>query len=169
MTASVLPPSPAGFAKATWEDVVPFDDLLERPLDAACSGLAARVVAAGELVTEAAALAMIATRSTPSDSGEGEDHLRFSTEILPEDGGAERGAGAAVRGAGTQRARPGHDADAVPHLHRDLPRGERAHLLRAGELSARYQRITGSMTVEWEASSAPSRSSSRSSRALTGR
>ena len=35
MTASVLPPSPAAFARATWDDVVPyFDDLLERPLDA---------------------------------------------------------------------------------------------------------------------------------------
>ena len=35
MTTSMLPSSPAAFAKATWDDVVPyFDDLVERPLDA---------------------------------------------------------------------------------------------------------------------------------------
>ena len=56
MTASVLPASPTAFAKATWDDVVPyFDDLVERPLDA--STVDAWLLAWSpleELVTEAA-------------------------------------------------------------------------------------------------------------------
>ena len=59
MTASVLPPSPTAFAKATWDDVAPyFDDLLERPLDAGTvQGWLLAWSRLEELVTEAAAQA----------------------------------------------------------------------------------------------------------------
>ena len=61
MTASVLPSSPAAFAKATWDEVIPyFDDLLERPLDASTvDEWLSAWSRLEELVTEAAAQAMI--------------------------------------------------------------------------------------------------------------
>src|SRR5206468_4486715 len=85
VTASVFPSSPAAFAKATWDDVVPyFDDLVERPLTA--STVEEWLLAWSrleELVTEAAAQAMIAYTIDTSDAEKERDHLRFSTDILP--------------------------------------------------------------------------------------
>ena len=85
MSVLALPPSPGDLAKARWEDIAPyFDDLAERPLDEATveSWLQAwsRLE---ELVTEAAAVAMIAYTIDTSDSEKEADHLRFSTEVLP--------------------------------------------------------------------------------------
>ena len=157
MTASVLPTSPAAFAKATWDEVVPyFDDLLERPLDAstveewlpAWSRLE-------ELVTEAAAQAMIAYTIDTSDAEKEKDHLRFSTEILPKM--EERSVELARRFVAL-----GHD---TPELATTLARFRTSiEIFREAniplfseleELSARYQRITGSMTVEWEGEERP--------------
>ncbi|MCI0371755.1 MAG: hypothetical protein L0214_10340, partial [candidate division NC10 bacterium] len=85
MTVMMLPSSPAAFAKATWEDIAPFfDELRDRPLDEA--GIETWLQAWStleELVTEAAALAMIAYTIDTSDPGKEANHLRFSTEILP--------------------------------------------------------------------------------------
>jgi len=157
VTASVLPTSPAAFAKATWDEVVPyFDDLLERPLDAstveewlpAWSRLE-------ELVTEAAAQAMIAYTIDTSDAEKEKDHLRFSTEILPKM--EERSVELARRFVAL-----GHD---TPELATTLARFRTSiEIFREAniplfseleELSARYQRITGSMTVEWEGEERP--------------
>ena len=122
----LLPTSPAAFAKAAWDDIAPyFDDLVERPLDAstveewlqAWSRLE-------ELVTEAAAQAMIAYTIDTSDREKEEDHLRFSTEILPKM--EERSVELARRLVALGYATPGarHHAGPVPDLDRDLPRGE---------------------------------------------
>ena len=128
-------PLPPRLPRRTWEDIVPyFDDLAERPLDADHDrGLAADVVPAGGAGHRGRGAGddrlhhrHLAIRRRRAD------HLRFSTEILPEDGGAERRAGPAARGAGLQHARARHHAGPVPHLDRDLPRGERPHLLGAG-------------------------------------
>ena len=107
MTASVLPSSPAAFAKATWDEVVPyFDDLLERPLDAATvEEWLSAWSRLEELVTEAAAQAMIAYTIDTSDAEKEKDHLRFSTEILPKMEERSVRAGAAVRRPGPQHAR----------------------------------------------------------------
>jgi oligoendopeptidase F len=157
VTASVLPSSPAAFARATWDEVVPyFDDLLERPLDAstvdewlpAWSRLE-------ELVTEAAAQAMIAYTIDTSDAEKERDHLRFSTEILPKM--EERSVELARRLVAL-----GHDA---PELATTLARFRTSiEIFREAniplfseleELSARYQRITGSMTVTWDGEERP--------------
>ena len=157
MTASVLPSSPAAFAKATWDEVVPyFDDLVERPLDAttveewlsAWSRLE-------ELVTEAAAQAMIAYTIDTSDAEKERDHLRFSTEILPKM--EERSVELARRFVAL-----GHSA---PELATTLARFRTSiEIFREAniplfseleELSARYQRITGSMTVTWDGEERP--------------
>ena len=85
MTVSVLPATPAAFAKARWEDVAPyFDDLAERPLDPENIESWLRSWSTlEELVTEAAAQAMIAYTIDTSDSEKEADHLRFSMEVLP--------------------------------------------------------------------------------------
>ena len=152
MTASVLPASPTAFAKATWDDVVPyFDDLVERPLDA--STVDAWLLAWSrleELVTEAAALAMIAYTIDTSDAEKEKDHLRFSTEILPKM--EERSVELARRFVALGHSTP----ELVTTLARfrtsiDIFREANVPLFsELEELSARYQRITGSMTVEWD-------------------
>ena len=85
MTVSLLPPSPAAFAKATWGEVAPyFDDLAARPLEPDVIAEWLREWSRlEELVTEAAARAMIAYTVDTGNQEKEADHLRFSTEILP--------------------------------------------------------------------------------------
>ena len=152
MTASVQPSSPAAFAKATWDEVVPyFDDLLERPLDAGTVEEWLRAWSRlEELVTEAAAQAMIAYTIDTSDPEKEKDHLRFSTEILPKM--EERSVELARRFVALGHATP----DLATTLVRfrtsiEIFRDANIPLFsELEELSARYQRITGSMTVEWD-------------------
>ena len=152
MTASVLPPSPAAFARATWDDVVPyFDDLLERPLEAGTvQGWLQAWSRLEELVTEAAALAMIAYTIDTSDPDKERDHLRFSTEIMPKM--EERSVELARRFV----ALGYNSAELTTTLARfrtsiEIFREANVPIFsEQEELSARYQRITGSMTVEWD-------------------
>jgi oligoendopeptidase F len=157
VTASVLPSSPAAFAKATWDEVVPyFDDLVERPLDASTvEEWLSAWSRLEELVTEAAAQAMIAYTIDTSDAEKERDHLRFSTEILPKM--EERSVELARRFVAL-----GHSA---PELATTLARFRTSiEIFREAniplfseleELSARYQRITGSMTVTWDGEERP--------------
>jgi oligoendopeptidase F len=152
LTASVLPSSPATLAKARWEDVAPyFDDLAERPLDpSSMEGWLQAWSTLEELVTEAAAVAMIAYTIDTSDPEKEADHLRFSTEILPKM--EERSVKLARR-----LVESGY---ATPELGTTLARFRTAiEIFREAnvpifadleELSARYQRITGSMTATWD-------------------
>ena len=152
MTASVLPPSPAAFARATWDDVVPyFDDLLERPLDAGTvQGWLLAWSRLEELVTEAAALAMIAYTIDTSDPEKERDHLRFSTEIMPKM--EERSVELARRFVALDYSSP-ELATTLARFRTSIEIFREANVpifSELEELSARYQRITGSMTVEWE-------------------
>jgi oligoendopeptidase F len=152
VTTSALPASPAAFAKAVWDDVAPYyDDLAERPLDASTvEGWLRAWSRLEELVTEAASQAMIAYTIETSDPDKEKDHLRFSTEILPR--AEERSVELARRFVAL-----GHE---TPELATTLARFRTSiEIFREAnvplfseleELSARYQRITGSMTVEWE-------------------
>jgi oligoendopeptidase F len=152
VTTSALPASPAAFAKAAWDDVAPYyDDLAERPLDASTvEGWLRAWSRLEELVTEAASQAMIAYTIDTSDPDKEKDHLRFSTEILPR--AEERSVELARRFVAL-----GHE---TPELTTTLARFRTSiEIFREAnvplfseleELSARYQRITGSMTVEWE-------------------
>lgn len=152
VTASVLPSSPASLAKARWEDIVPyFDELAERPLDeSTIEGWLLAWSTLEELVTEAAALAMIAYTIDTADAEKEADHLRFSAEILPR-----------MEERSVQLARRLVDSGyATPELATTLKRFRTAiEIFREEnvaifadleELSARYQRITGSMTALWE-------------------
>lgn len=157
MPTSMLPVSPAAFARAKWEDVAPyFDDLSARPLDRetvepwlhAWSTLE-------ELVTEAAAQAMIAYTIDTSDPEREGDHLRFSTEILPRM--EERSVELARRLVAL-----GHSTPALATTLRrfrtaiEIFRERNVPLFsELEELGARYQRITGSMTADWEGEARP--------------
>ncbi len=157
MTVSALPSSPGALSKARWEDIVPyFDDLAERRLDeTTIEGWLQSWSTLEELVTEAAALAMIAYTIETSDPEKEADHLRFSTEILPKM--EERSVELARR-----LVESGYRTDT---LETTLARFRTAiEIFREAnvpvfseleELSARYQRIAGSMTVEWEGQERP--------------
>jgi oligoendopeptidase F len=157
VTLLTLPSSPGSLQKARWEDIDPyFDDLAERPLDeATIESWLQTWSALEELVTEAAALAMIAYTIQTSDPEKEADHLRFSTEILPRM--EERSVELARR-----LVESGHS---TPRLETTLARFRTSiEIFREAkvpifseleELSARYQRITGSMTVEWEGEERP--------------
>jgi oligoendopeptidase F len=157
VTASVLPSSPAAFAKATWDEVVPyFDDLVERPLDASTvEEWLSAWSRLEELVTEAAAQAMIAYTIDTSDTEKEKDHLRFSTEILPRM--EERSVELARRFVALGHSTP-ELATTVARFRTSIEIFREANVplfSELEELSARYQRITGSMTVTWDGEERP--------------
>ena len=152
MTASVLPSSPVAFSKAGWSDIAPyFDDLVERPLDAGTVDEWLRAWSRlEELVTEAAAEAMIAYTIDTSDPEKEKDHLRFSTEILPKM--EERSVELARRFVALGYETP-ELATTLARFRTSIEIFREANVpifAELEELSARYQRITGSMTVEWD-------------------
>ncbi|HSU84522.1 MAG TPA: M3 family oligoendopeptidase [Thermoanaerobaculia bacterium] len=152
MTASVLPSSPVAFSKAGWSDIAPyFDDLAERPLDAGTVDEWLRAWSRlEELVTEAAAEAMIAYTIDTSDPEKEKDHLRFSTEILPKM--EERSVELARRFVALGYETP-ELATTLARFRTSIEIFREANVpifAELEELSARYQRITGSMTVEWD-------------------
>jgi oligoendopeptidase F len=152
VTASVLPPSPSAFAKATWDDVAPyFDELAAHPLEPSTIEEWLRAWSRlEELVTEAAAGAMIAYTSDTGDASKEADHLRFSTEVLPrmEERSVELARRLVDSGYSTPSLKTTLDRF---RTQIEIFRDENVPIF-AGleEYSARYQRITGSITVEWE-------------------
>ena len=152
MTVSVLPPSPSAFAKASWDDVAPyFEDLAARPLEPSTVGAwLAEWSRLEELVTEAAARAMIAYTSDTSDREKEADHLRFSTEVLPKM--EERSVELARRLVESGHSTP-ELATTLARFRTQIEifRDENVPIFaELEEHSTRYQRITGSIMVEWE-------------------
>lgn len=152
MTVSLLPPSPAAFAKATWGDVAPyFDDLAARPLEPDVIAEWLREWSRlEELVTEAAARAMIAYTVDTGNQEKEADHLRFSTEVLPRM--EERSVELARRLLESGYSTPMLTTTLARFRTQiEIFRDENVPIFaELEEHSARYQRITGSMTVEWD-------------------
>ncbi|HET8624797.1 MAG TPA: M3 family oligoendopeptidase [Gemmatimonadales bacterium] len=152
MTVLVLPPTPAAFAKATWDDIAPYyDELADRPLSSETTDSWLQAWSTlEELLTEAAALAMIAYTSDTSNAERAADHLRFSTEILPQ--AEERSVGLARRLLDSGFTRP--DMETTIRRFRTASAIFREAnvpiFAEVEEHSATYQRITGSMTARWE-------------------
>ena len=152
MTVSFLPPSPAALAQASWEDISPyFDELGARSLDERnIESWLSEWSRLEELVTEAAARAMIAYTIDTGDPGKQADHLRFSTEVLPRM--EERSVELAKKLLETGYSTP----ELATTLRRfrtqiEIFREENVPIFaELEEHSARYQRITGSMTALWE-------------------
>ncbi len=152
MTAPVLPTSPSAFAKATWPDVAPyFDELAARKLDPSnTDGWLHTWSMLEELVTEAAAQAMIAYTIDTADADKEADHLRFSTEVLPRM--EERSVELARRLLESGYSTPALDTTLARFRTQiQIFRDENVPIFaELEEHSARYQRITGAITVEWE-------------------
>ncbi|HEV8178519.1 MAG TPA: M3 family oligoendopeptidase [Gemmatimonadales bacterium] len=152
MTASVLPTSPSAFAKATWVDVAPyFDELAARPLEPSNMDAWLRAWSTlEELITEAAARAMIAYTIDTGDPNKEADHLRFSTEVLPR--AEERSVALARRLVESGYSSPSLTTTLARFRTQiKIFRDENVPLFaELEEHSARYQRITGSMTAEWD-------------------
>jgi len=151
-TLPTLPESPAAFADARWDDILPwYDALAAAPLDAdTVPPWLAAWSRLEELITEAAAEAMIAYTADTRDPAREAAHLRFSAEIFPQL--EEQGVRLAKRLLETGYHRP--DLDIVLRRFRsqiEIFREENLPLFtELEELSARYQRLTGGITVEWE-------------------
>ena len=152
VTLPVLPESPDAFAEARWEDILPYYEALAAvPLDGATIGpWLERWSRLDELVTEAAALAMIAYTADTRDPAREAAHLRFSAEIFPPL--EEQGVRLARRLLETGYTRPG--LEVVLRRFRsqiEIFREENLPLFTELEgLSASYQKLTGGITVEWE-------------------
>lgn len=148
----ILPDSPSAFAEARLSDILPwYEALAAVPLDADRVGpWLAAWSRLEELITEAAALAMIAYTADTRDPAREAAHLRFSAEIFPQL--EEQGVRLARRLLESGYQRP--DLEVVLRRFRtqiDLFREENLPLFaELEELSARYQRLTGGITVEWE-------------------
>jgi oligoendopeptidase F len=152
VTVSFLPPSPSALAKATWGDIAPyFDELAGRELEpSTIEGWLREWSRLEELVTEAAAKAMIAYTVETGNPEKEADHLRFSTEILPQM--EERSVQLARRLVETGYSTPAL-ATTLARFRTQIEifREENVPLFaELEEHSARYQRITGSMTALWE-------------------
>jgi oligoendopeptidase F len=152
VTVSFLPPSPAALAKSEWADIAPyFDELAGRELAPETIEPWLREWSRlEELVTEAAARAMIAYTVDTSDRSKEADHLRFSSEILPHM--EERSVALARKLLDSGYSTPAL-ATTLDRFRTqiDIFREENVPIFATlEEHSARYQRITGSMTAEWE-------------------
>jgi oligoendopeptidase F len=152
VTVSVLPLSPEAFAQANWEDVAPyFDELAARPLTSSTiESWLADWSRLEELVGEAAAKAMIAYTIDTGDRDKEASHLRFSTEVLPKM--EERSVDLARRLVESGYSTPAL-ATTLARFRTQIEifRDQNVPLFaELEELSARYQRITGSIMVEWD-------------------
>jgi oligoendopeptidase F len=152
VTVSFLPPSPAALAKSEWVDIAPyFDELAARELGSDdIEPWLSEWSRLEELVTEAAARAMIAYTVDTSDRDKEADHLRFSSEILPQM--EERSVALARKLLETGYSTPPLTTTLTRFRTQiEIFREENVPIFAAlEEHSARYQRITGSMTAEWD-------------------
>ncbi len=153
-------PTPDQFTNAHWEDIKPlYDELLARPLD---SGDEAGIEqwledwnALDSALMEASSVANVAASCDTTDPQKEEAYLRFSSEI-----GSQ---------AAEQRVKLGRKLLETGYTRKDLEttlrrlktsmdifREENIPLEQElQKLNARYNRITGGMTVEWEGEEVP--------------
>ena len=147
-----LPSTPAAFAGAGWEDIAPYyGSLAAAPLDdATLEDWLTAWSTLEELLTEAASRAMIDYTLDTSDKRREADHLRFSTEVMPR--AEEQSVALARRLLGAGLTRPGLETTLRRfRTSSEIFREENVAIFsELEELGARYQRITGGMTVEWD-------------------
>jgi oligoendopeptidase F len=153
----MLPESPAAIAGATWADLAPCYDELERaPLDAASvEAWLARWSRFEEVLSEAISSAMIAYTCDTADPAKEAAHRRFAVEIAPR--AEERGVRLARRLVGLGHRGPGLD-QMLARFRRaiELFREENVPLLaELEETGTEYQGLTGAFLAEWEGEQKP--------------
>ena len=151
-----LPPvatlTPAELAAVTWDELRPvYEELVDRPLDATTlESWLADWSHLEEVVNEAAALAMIAYTCDTTDPVKEAAHLRFSAEILPRM--EEFEVKLAQRLLESGYTRPDLEASIARfRTAAELFREENIPLAtEIEEHGARYQKLTGNLTVSWD-------------------
>ena len=152
-----LPASPEALAKASWGDIRPhFDALAAREFDdGSIEQWLADWSRLEAMLTEAASRAMIRYTVDTRNKEAEQDHLRFSTEILPQ---------AEERSVTLQKrlVASGHTSPALEITLRafrtsiEIFRDANVPIMsELEEHSAAYQRITGGMTAPWEGKDIP--------------
>ncbi len=151
-----LPGSPAAFADATWDDLLPFyETLAATPLSAQSVDLwLATWSRLEELIDEAATLASIAYTCDTGDAAKEAAHLRFASEIAPKQG--EQNVRLARRLLALDRAGTPPPAGLETVIRRfrtddEIFREANVPLFaELSELETDYDRITGGLTVVWD-------------------
>jgi oligoendopeptidase F len=144
--------TPADLQRATWEELLPlYRELVERPVSHAnVETWLADWSRLEELITEAAAVAMIAYTCDTADPAKEAAHLRFSAEILPRVEEQEVQLANRLLALGYTRK----DLEVTIARFRtasEIFREENIPLSQEiEEHSARYQKITGGLTVDWD-------------------
>ncbi|MDQ4045483.1 MAG: M3 family oligoendopeptidase [Chloroflexota bacterium] len=153
-------PTPETFADATWDDIAPwFRELADRPLDpgdtAGIEQWIADWSALESALFEAQARANVAYSIDTSDPEKEATHLRFSRDIGPRRNEASVQLANRLLDTGYSRG----DLDVTLRkfrTNRDLFREENIPLEQELQgLSARYSKVTGGMTVEWDGKEIP--------------
>lgn len=152
-----LPGSPSDLASATWETILGYYEAL------AGIGLEAGNIdewlrawsRLEELVTEAASLAMIAYTCDTADPAKEQAHLRFSAEILPR---AEEQSVRLARRLVESGLAPAGLETMLKRFRTSIGLFREANVplfAELEELGTVYQRVTGTMTAEWEGERKP--------------
>jgi oligoendopeptidase F len=144
--------TPAALADATWEDIRPlYQELVDRPMDpTTIEAWLADWSRLEEVVSEAAALAMMAYTCDTTDQAKEAAHLRFSAEILPRMEELEVELARRLLDAGFTRP------DLAVTIARfrtaaELFREENVPLnTEIEEYCTAYQKLTGGLTVQWD-------------------
>ncbi len=143
--------TPAALANATWEDLRPlYQGLVDRPMDSeSLAHWLSDWSRLEEVVSEAAALAMIDYTCDTADPAKEAAHLRFSAEILPKMEELEVELAKRLLASGytspelavtIARFRTGAEL----FREENVPLNSEIE-----EHSARYQKVTGGLTVDW--------------------
>ncbi|MGB3307291.1 MAG: M3 family metallopeptidase, partial [Thermomicrobiales bacterium] len=158
--ASFTAPTPDQFANATWEEIAPgYERLAERPLEPGDTDAIERWLddwnALDVALSEAASLANVAASCDTADPAKEEAYLRFASQIGPRRG--EQIVRLANKLLDTGYSRPDLETTLRRfRTERDLFREESIPLEQElSELNARYNKLTGGMTVEWEGEEIP--------------
>jgi oligoendopeptidase F len=158
--AQATAPTPEQFKDATWEDILPlYEELLSRPLDAndteAIEAWLNDWNALDVAISEAASLANVAVSCDSEDPVKEAAHLRFSSEIGPKR--SQQLVLLANKLLDTGYTRPDMETTLRRfRTNRDLFREENIPLQQEiSKLNNEYNKICGSMTVEWEGEEIP--------------
>jgi len=142
----------ARLANATWDDIRPlYEDLAARPLSLeTVEAWLADWSRLESVVGEAAALAMIAYTCDTTDPAKEAAHLRFSAQILPQVEELEVRLAERLLALGYER--PGLEVTVARfRAASEIFREENVPLMQeVEEIGARYQKITGGLTVTWQ-------------------
>jgi oligoendopeptidase F len=149
--------TPGTFAEATWGEILPYyEELAARPLDSAnADAWLANWSALEAALREAMALATIAYTTDTANPAKEAAALRFTSEIAPQMSEQQVRLARRLLDLGYTRD------DLVTTIRRfrnsaELFRAENVPLgAEEAKLNARYNKITGGMTVEWEGQELP--------------